>query len=70
MRLDLGFLRLAVALGPLAGENRALGGAPAFDLLLLGEPRIFGVAVDLERYLFASRFLLRIWMRGSARCRS
>ncbi len=48
-RDDLRLFGLAVALGAVLGEFDALRGAAALDVVLLREPRIFGLALDLER---------------------
>ena len=42
-------LGLALALGAVLGEEDALGGSPDFDVMLLGDSRVFAVALDVER---------------------
>ena len=46
---DLRLFRFAFAFGAVLGQFDALGGAADFDVVLLGDARVFAVALDVER---------------------
>ena len=48
-RDDLRLFGLALAFGAVLGEFDALGGAADLDVVLLGDARVFAVALDVER---------------------
>ena len=48
-RRDLGLLAFALPLGPILREREALRGAAQFDVMLLFEPRVLGLPLDVER---------------------
>ena len=60
---ELRLLRLLLAQRPVLGELDALRGAADLDVVLLLEPRVFGLPLDIEDLRCASRFWVRISIR-------